>query len=103
MKKTLLSALVLGALSLTAVTARAHDDDEDRVTRVDQYPDADVVHYDHHHRYLYTDEFGNVIGERTVHHDHHYVEPRYREYYDYSGYRHHRRYHRVSFWFGGGY
>lgn len=70
----------MGALALASATARAHGDDEDQVTRVDRYPDADVIHYDHHHRYVYTDEYGNVIGEQTVHHDHHYVQPRYRYY-----------------------
>ena len=75
MKKTFLAVAIAG-LVLTGPTARAHDEDE--VTRVDRYRDADVIHYDHHHRYVYTDEFGNVIGERTVHHDHHYVQPRYR-------------------------
>lgn len=84
MKKTSLCALAIGALVLTGATARAHDDDEDRVTRIDRYHHADVIHYDHHHRYAYTDEYGNVIGERTVHHDHHYVRPRYR-------WEHHRR------------
>jgi hypothetical protein len=80
MRKTLFSTLAIGAFVLTGATVRAHDDDEDRVTRVDRYRDVDVIHYDHHHRYVYTDEYGNVIGERTVHHDHHYVQPRYRHY-----------------------
>ena len=87
MKATLLCATIAGAVVLAGSTARAHDD-EDRVTEVDRYYNADVVHYDHHHRNVYTDEYGNVIGERSVHHDHHYVQPRY---------RHHRR---ISF-FGG--
>jgi len=78
MKKTFFCALAIGALVLTGATARADDDDEDRVTRVDHYRHPDVIHYDHHHRYVYTDEFGSVIGERTVHHDHHYVQPQYR-------------------------
>ncbi len=90
MKKTFFSFLAIGALVLTSVTARAHDDDEDRVTHIDHYGYADVIHYDHHHRYVYTDECGNVIGEQTVHHDHHYVVPRYRHY-------HHRT------WWDGGY
>ena len=107
------AALVLAANS----TAMAHDDD-DGVTQIDRYHDADVIHYDHHHRQLVTDECGNVIGERTIHHDHHYVAPRsdgyeyqrsdYPRYeysrYDNSGYdsRRYRRHHRrASFFFGG--
>ncbi|MEP6685517.1 MAG: hypothetical protein ABJB22_01960 [Verrucomicrobiota bacterium] len=91
MRKTLFGALLAAAFVLSGTTARAHDD-EDRVTQIDRYHDADVVHYDHHQRYLYTDEYGNVIGERTIHHDHHYVQPRYRHY------RHHRR---AASFFGG--
>lgn len=81
------AALVLA----TNTTALAHDD-EDGVTQVDRYPGANVIHYDHHHRYLYTDECGNVIGERVVHHDHHYVQPRY------NYHRHHRRAAWLSGW-----
>lgn len=82
------------ALVLAANTTARADHDEDRVTDVERYHDADVVHYDHHHRQVYTDYYGNVIGERTAHHDHHYVEPRY-------NYNHHRHHRRVSFFFGG--
>ena len=97
MKKIMFCALAAGALVLTNGTARAnHDDDYDGVSHVERYPDADVIHYDHHHRYVYTDDYGNVIGEREVHHDHHYVQPRY------NRYRHHHR-NAISFFFGGGY
>jgi hypothetical protein len=97
MKKTSLCALAIGVLVLTGATVRAHDDDEDRVTRIDRYRHADVIHYDHHHRYVETDEFGNVIGEQTVHHDHHYVVPRD------NYYQHRRRHHRFANWFFGRY
>lgn len=97
--KKLLALFGTAALVLAANTiALAHGDDEDGITQIDRYRDADVIHYDHHHRYVYTDQYGNEV-EQTVHHDHHYVEPvepRYR-------YPRYRRHHRVSFWFGGGY
>ncbi|MDQ6625196.1 MAG: hypothetical protein M3Y69_03505 [Verrucomicrobiota bacterium] len=94
MKKTILCALAAGALVSSSATVRAHDDDYDGVTQVDRYRDADVIHYDHHHRQVYTDEYGRVIGEQTVHHDHHYVQPRY------NRYRHHHR-SAISLFFGG--
>ncbi len=75
MKNKSFWVLAIGALVLTSAGARAHDDEEDQITQIDRYHHADVIHYDHHHRYVYTDEFGNVIGDRTVHHDHHYVQP----------------------------
>jgi hypothetical protein len=108
MKKTTLCALAAGALVLTGATARAHDD-EDGVTQVDRYPGADVVHYDHHHRQYYTDEYGNLV-EQTVHHDHHYVVPRENHHYfapeenRYYGRGYHRRHYRrpfVNLFFGG--
>jgi hypothetical protein len=86
MKK--ICALFGAAVLVLAANTTALGHDEDGVTEVDHYRDADVIHYDHHHRQIYTDEFGNVIGERTVHHDHHYVVPRY---------NHHRHHHPFFF------
>ena len=88
--KKMLALFGATALVFAAKTTALAHDDEDGVRQIDRYHDADVIHYDHHHRQVYTDDYGNVIGERTEHHDHHYVQPRY---------HHHRHHHR--FW--GGY
>ena len=74
--KNLVPSLAIAAAFVLCNSA-AQADDRDRVTQVDRYSDADVVHYDHHHRTVYVDEYGRVIGSRTKHHDHHYVKPRY--------------------------
>ncbi|MFN2477385.1 MAG: hypothetical protein ABR526_13720 [Chthoniobacterales bacterium] len=118
MKKMLALFGAAAALLLAANTTAFAHDDEDGVTQIDHHYDADVIHYDHHHRQLVTDEYGNVVGERTIHHDHHYVAPRSDSYvsersyypryehsrynnYGYDGRRYRRHQSRVSFFFGG--
>lgn len=87
--KILTAILGLAAFfTIGSPALQAHE--RDRVTRVDRYHDEDVVHYDHHHRKVYVDHYGRVVGTRTRHHDHHYVAPRRPRHHDDShrgGYR----------------
>jgi hypothetical protein len=63
---SIFATLVIGALVLAGETAEAkgrrHSGDDDHFTRLDHHRNTRTIYYDNHHRrYAYVDQFGNVV------------------------------------------